>query len=36
MEIVERSDDMNGIVGLTSPAGRAHILLVRAKSPPRQ
>jgi hypothetical protein len=36
MEIVERSDDMNGIVGLPSPAGRAHALLVRAKSPPRQ
>ena len=36
MEIVERSDDMNGLVGLPSPAGQEHFLLVRAKSPPRQ
>src|SRR5260370_41081537 len=36
VEIVERSDDMNGIIGLPSTAGRAHVLQVRAKSPPRQ
>ena len=37
MEIVKRSDDMNGFGGRPSSlGGRAHLLLVRAKSPPRQ
>jgi hypothetical protein len=37
MEIVKRSDDMNAFVVLPpSLGGRAHLLLFRAKSPPRQ
>jgi hypothetical protein len=31
-----RGGDINDIVGLPSPAVRAHAFLVRAKSPPRQ
>src|SRR6266851_3666395 len=32
MEIIERSGDMNGIVGLPSQAGRAHAFLVRSRN----